>query len=93
MLRESDLAVTYSRQTSPIVGEEGSLLTDQAVHLLCLLRVEWRPTATHLEKQDTERPKVDVLAVPLLVEQNFRCEILGRAAEGVCELIIRQVGL
>lgn len=33
--------------------------TNVLVHLLSVFSIEWAPSAAHLEKQDTERPKID----------------------------------
>jgi hypothetical protein len=42
---------------------------------LGLFGIERTPPAAHLEEQYTKRPKVDMLAVALLIEQNLWGEI------------------
>ena len=51
-------------------GEPDLPETNVAVHLLRVLRVERAPPAAHLEQQHAERPEVDELAVPVLVQQD-----------------------
>lgn len=76
-----------------MLGEPDLAITDQPVHLLRLLRIERTPSTAHFEQQYTQRPEIDMLAVSLFIQQHFRREVLGRAAERVGELVVGEVGL
>lgn len=67
--------------------------TDVLVHLLHVLVIKRTPAATHLEQQHAQTPKVHRFRVPLVIEEDFRSEVLGRAAERVRQLVSLEVGL
>ena len=76
-----------------VTGEADLAEGDVLVHLLRLLGVEGTPTATHLEDQDAERPKIHHLGVAVLVQEDLGGQVLGRAAEGVGRVVLGQVRL
>lgn len=66
--------------------------TDVLVHLLYVLGVERTPSAAHFKQQHAERPEIDELGVAVVVEQDFRREVFGRAAKSVGQLTGAEVG-
>lgn len=63
-----------------MLWEANLAVTNQSIHFLRLFGIERTPSATHLEKQHTKRPEIDMFAVTFLVKQNFRREISVRVS-------------
>ena len=60
--------------------------------MLHVLGIEWTPSAAHFKQQHAERPEIDELGVAVVVEQDFRGEVFGRAAKSVGQLAGAEVG-
>lgn len=85
--RDCSLGEIYDQLTKYIFRNFGLLAANVFKKFISVLTLEGRVSSDHLHNEAPEAPIIDHDAVPRFLN-NFRCEILRRAADRHCRLVV-----